>query len=224
MNIIHRKIDEANQMHNVLEEGLRRTVIQAIKIGKVLAEIRDECGHGEWKPLFNKEIKISYRSACDYILIAEKCKSANHSSLQDALNTAKQIDYKQKQKNQERRQVIINSRKKTGEKPKEWDRACEYEYKKQIDDSAYEERKEKIINEKKANECPKIDINKIFEELKRTFKKYENLKEGVGGNEDVIAIIEVKISQLPDNSRKHEFCNTLIKFLREKAIHYNRTS
>jgi asparagine synthetase B (glutamine-hydrolysing) len=86
-----------------------------------------------------------------------------------------------------------------------------------------EEKPEKTAEPKTEKEPVNFDyINNLINEISKSYKKFETLSQGMSGNEDVIALIEARLNNFNSNNRKLEFCNTLIKYLREKAINYNR--
>lgn len=228
--IAQSKIQKVNEMHGALEYELRTTVKKAIEIGKVLAEIRESCEHGEYKQLFDTRIKVSYRTACDYIMLHERCKSANFATLQEAISHAKQIETESKQNEFAEKQQLINKRKQTGKTPDGWTRAHEYEYKKQTDESAYEERKKTVLDGKKKEtpkEETKYDDTVFMASVDKTIeymKQLEHKKQAMSGNEDLLFMIDGYLEKLPSDSRRHEFCNTLIKHLRAKSIEYGKNA
>ena len=141
--------------------------------------------------------------------------------LQTAENCARQIEYTEKQKENERKQSMINQFKQTGQKPEGWDRSCDYEHQKQVDFGAYEKRKEQAFENTNTQDTTQDALDALGK-LSFNMNKYNKIVEGVSGNEDIIALIDGTLKTIETKERKHEFCNTLIKYLREKSIEYSR--
>jgi len=78
---------EINALHDEIIGSLRSSFDKAIRIGRILTEMKAECAHGEWLPLLKENIKFSARSATRYMRLYEhrdELKSANVSDLTEA--------------------------------------------------------------------------------------------------------------------------------------------
>ena len=49
MNLIQSNKDKINELHLRINSGLKKTVSWAINIGKMLEEVKEQVGHGEFE-------------------------------------------------------------------------------------------------------------------------------------------------------------------------------
>ena len=62
---------EINKLHKEILSGLRTTVRQAIRVGKLLTERKKKCQHGEWLPWLKANVQFSFKTADNYRAIYE---------------------------------------------------------------------------------------------------------------------------------------------------------
>ena len=78
---------------------LGRTVIDGIEIGRLLADTKEQLGHGKFTRWIEEELPISQRTARNYMLIyRQREKIKNITGLLTAYNEAGQIESAEKKK------------------------------------------------------------------------------------------------------------------------------
>jgi hypothetical protein len=227
------KINDHNYQ---LMQSARKTVEEAASIGILMIEAKEILPHGEFLPWIERKTKISIRTAQSYMSLTE-IKYANFAYLEEAYKAVEDKRAQEKRKEHERKMRLFAERKKTGKEPAGWTPALEKEYKAHYDDEERAARVKKFVDEKektsKANIQKKANDDarkKVEDEAFRSavqetisyMKKLENTKQSMSGNEDLLFMIDGYLEKLENNSRRHEFCNTLIKHLKNKSIEYGR--
>ena len=235
LDTIAAKINDHNY---VLSQSARKTVEEAAAIGALLVEAQGICEHGNFLPWLESKTKISKSTAYRYMDLSRLgTKLPKLGNLDDANKAVEDHRAQEKRREDEKKMALFAKRKKTGEAPDGWTVAMEREFKAHYDDQARTERIQKVISENKASadlrrEQAELDqkrskaeseaLNQSISDLQSYMKKLEHTKQAMSGNEDLLFMIDGYLAKLESDSRRHEFCNTLIKHLRAKSIEYGR--
>lgn len=119
--------------------------------------------------------------------------------------------------------------KKTGNKPKGWTRADDYQFKKHYDDEKRTERVDDFFQEKANNKAAKKIQDKILDDAVKKAVDIESKKEEMfknfetdGSLSGVFNVINDYLLRLDNDSRRIEACQNVIKFCRNKAVDYQK--
>ena len=226
-----------NERHVCLINGLKKSVQIAIEVGEYLTEVKEQCEHGKFVLWIEKNCEFSVKTAYNYLnLFNYKNKIVRVTNLQEAYTQIEFIEKKEKYETELKKKDKMTQRKKTGEKPEGWERADDYAWEKFIKEE--KARDERIENAKKmakensdAKKNKQSDTDNLINDTKKLVDealKYEDEKKRIidstSGNEDIIYRIDGVLDKLSDDNVKLEFCNTLIKYLRSKAVKYQQES
>lgn len=227
------RIDKINDLHNKINSGLKTTVRWAIEVGKLLNEQKTICGHGNFENWIKDNCSFDKTQAYRYVMCNKY--STKVACVQYLNEAYRLIDYEKKQEkkvNEVIQRDRIEKFKKTGKKPDNWTRADDYEYKKHYDDNERDKRIKdfKSIKEKEKinKENAKIDAEENIKRLNNFFndisnKEKERSKINMQGTlDDMICLFSSFLDNLPDDNRRIEACQNIIKFCKEKAVIFQR--
>jgi hypothetical protein len=194
-------------LHNGIVSALRRSVEDAIEIGQLLEQKKEELPHGEFLPWIEKELPFSERSARNYMqLFRYRYKTATLADLTEAYRVAQLEDQRVKEKDNKAPEPKPEPVRPKGPT---------------INDEEYEHRKEEAFAEKE----PPRPIDEIFEDVQKVIVRQEN--EEVFREFDLAALIDElrrRIVGIPEPNRRHHAINQIIKAMRELAIECDRMS
>jgi hypothetical protein len=227
MTELQKITQEIIKLHLGIIGSLRKSVEDAVKIGNFLTIEKDKMKHGEYLPWI-KSMNIDSNTAERYRKLYIY-KIPNVGNLQEAYEQIETIEQQEKQKENARKQSMINQYVSSGIKPKDWDRSLDYEYKKRIDNEAFQKRSDAAFNAKrnKQDETKKKYINSpasgivddimnslgnhIESEIKRkTFKESIRISHE-GLSDPFIDAIMDYLETLNDDNRRIEACYNIIK-------------
>jgi hypothetical protein len=223
-----------NELHGLIGVQLRTPLNTAIEIGKLLSEVKETVGHGNFIQWINDNCYFDERTCQRYIKLFEyKNKTDSVSDLQEAYKQIETIEKQEKQTELQRKNSMINEYIKTGVKPSGWDRSCDYEYQKRKKEDEertkrIEDTKQKMNAESQKNkqheeikQTINDDFTKLFEDIKdETEKDYEFRKKHLSNVTDLNSfykVIDDYILTLHSNTFKIEALNSIIKYCRDKA-------
>jgi len=204
------------------QQAGQEAVERAIRNGEILTEVKDQLSHGEFLPWIEGYLSFSERTARDYMRIYRyRDKTANVADLREARDVAQLEDKRIKQhKESDIRRKVEEG----GPPPK--DRGDRRIYTRIVEDQEYEDRKEEAIKQKETAAKPKLNSSdqaeKILEDLVRNsseeyiFTEFD-LKRLIGE-------LKIRITAIPEISRRHEVINRIIKSMKKLAIECDRLS
>jgi hypothetical protein len=241
MNVI--KGDRTQEIKRELAElhsTLKMSVQKAIRIGQLLTEQKEFIGHGLFLKWIEANLDISADTAGRYMkLYVHNDKIRNLPNLQTAYQQIETLEAQARQTQQERDRAIIAEFRRTGKKPDGWDRSHDYIIQK--DSGAEARQKERLAQELRDREqraqehraTQKTDTtlsdaflkatSGLVEKLEQRSAWKEKIRLSDGGKEDAFmdAIIDY-LDTLPDDNRRIEACNNIIKICRNIAVELQR--
>jgi hypothetical protein len=231
MNDLQNVTQQIVKLHSGIENSMRRSVADAIEIGRLISEEKEKLQHGQFLPWLST-LPFNERTSQRYIRLNEyrdKCDSV--SDLQEAYKQVESLEAQEKRTKEEKQRVMIRERIKTGKKPDGWDRSMDYAYDKELrEEKEYKERMEKINSfkerEKETKQEPKPDYNgfgfdhetllSATKAMAEKDRQKEHFKERIRisheGMQDpfVDALIDY-LDGLDDDNRRREACTNIIK-------------
>lgn len=220
---------EIIKLHNGIITAARRSVSDAVKIGQILADQKEELKgkYVEWIESMPFDDNTAYR----YIkLYSYANKIPTVGNLQEAYRQVETLEAQERRTEDERKRDLITQYIKTGKKPDGWDRSLDYAYKKKIEeDRAYEERRDKHIEEKSKTTTGQTNQewlndfnskNDILTEaathIIKKEKEREEWKEKIrishtGKDDSFLDAVMDYLDTLDDDNRRIEACTNIIK-------------
>ena len=223
-------IQEINTLHSNIESKLKSTVKDAIKLGELLTNVKQELPHGAFLNWIQDNCNFRKSSAFNYIKLYDyKSKIPLVGNLPDAY---KQIQYLEQEKKRTETQKAfkrVQKFKSTGIKPEGWRKNTDDKlYKEEIErDKRIEENRKrinKIDNEKKSS-------NNIFDDLLNNVieksKKVDSFKNNIrlsfeGKNDSFIDALLDYLETLENDNRRIEVCYNIIKVAKNIAKELHR--
>lgn len=234
MNLtINQATEQIKELHNGIMQASRRSVQDAIKIGEIISEQRKLLNPEDFTPWL-KSLPFDDNTGYRYLKLYVY-KIPNVGDLSTAYKKVSEIEYQEKQSEQERKRELISKYRKTGVKPYGWDRSLDYEYEKQK--RLEKERLERIEKEQsdreKRSEERKIEkessdmamdmiseaVKQYLEESIRKEEWKEKIKLSDSGKDDAFqsAIIDY-LETLENDNRRIEACQNIIKICRNISV------
>jgi hypothetical protein len=212
--------DEIKKLQVSIKVSLKRTVGDAIEIGHLLMDAKQQLGHGQYEEWVTKQ-GLSKKSAWNYAKCFEySAKTVKLTDLTEAYKLVESEENKRKQIEFKAQSNRVDQFKNTGVKPEGWDdKTDSYRVKKEKDDEGYRERKRMHLEEvarKSKNEKSTAEVLAGLNDLSKSFEiKNALLKKmrlsGDNAQEPIYdALLEYLLS-LTDNTRL-EACHNIIKF------------
>ncbi len=241
MNVTKTPKDRIVELHNGIMQAARRSVADAIQIGQIIADQKETMPHGEFLPWL-EELPFAERTARNYMKLFEyRSKTATIADLQEAYHQIEQIEYDEKKEREQRDLDIVATYKSTGVKPPEWERRHDYLYKKMMDDDEFELRKRNHLDQKRQlreeeervrrdayQQIRKDDSTDdilsqaahkfITEQKKRSEFKTKIKLSSLGKTDPFVDAIMDYLDGLPDDNRRIEACNNIVKVCRTIAV------
>jgi hypothetical protein len=230
---IKRELSELNQ-------SLKMSVQKAIKIGQLLTEQKEFIGHGNFLSWLEDNIDIQERTAQKYMMIyRHKNKTALNADLQEAYNQIETIERQEKMSAEEKKRSLIAEFRKTGNKPEGWDRSLDYIIQKDKDEKIRAEARAKETiaqmekESKEKSERQQRDTlfdNALNDAINNSVAKsserqqwQDKIRISDSGKEDAFnqAIMDY-METLPDDNRRIEACNNIIKICKNISIELQR--
>lgn len=215
------KVQRIIECHNGIQQSMIDALNYATEAGELLTEQKKRIGHGNFLPWLKANMPFSQKTAWNYMKLYEhQNKLENITNLQDAYYQIENLEAQEKkQKEQENRKKILEF-KETGEKPKSWDRSTSYQYKKEQDEEAYQQRKQEAYKPKDSSK-PKITQEEINEALNITNRLSKQIEENHQLNlssyadnfnqQKMFSAIEYYINSFTTMSAQLEATHNLIK-------------
>lgn len=229
---------QINELHSQLSGHLKKSVSIACEIGQKLTQIKAELNHGEFLPWIESNCEFDRTTATRYIKLfnyKDKCCSVQH--LQEAYKKIEQIEYQEKQIEQQKKQTLIDEKVKTGKNPSGWTRSHDYEYDKQKDNEARDERIEALEqkNNIESKNKTKQQSSSVIEEAKEYLKDWENnereknniknkIKMSINDDSKFIDALNDYLITLETDSLKLEALHNIIKYCKLKVNEYQQKS
>jgi hypothetical protein len=223
-------IKEINALHSNIEGKLKSTVKDAIKLGELLTNVKQELPHGTFLNWINDNCNFSRQTSHRYMSLFQyksKCITMKH--LPEAY---KQIQYLEQEKKKTETQKAfqrVQQFKSTGIKPEGWRRMTDDKlYKEEIErDKRIEENRKrinKIDNEKKSSSNMFDDLlNNVIEKSKKVNSFKDSIRLSFEGKNDsfIDALIDY-LDSLNDDNRRIEVCHNVIKVAKNIAKELQR--
>jgi hypothetical protein len=220
-----------NKLHNNIINALSSTVTNAIEAGDILNTVKNEMDHGKFLIWIKDNCDFSERAARNYMKVSSyKLQLQNGTAcadLQEAYKQIESIEAVEKRKEDERKQNLIRERIRTGQKPEGWDRSLDYEYEKRMKQGGYAKIKDNFEMPKSEPESTSNISDNHLKEMTDLFlehhKKRTDFKDKIrlsaDGKDDAFmdAIMDY-LSELPDDNRRIEACNNIIKICRNISV------
>lgn len=242
MDISVSRITKIISLNNELQSLYVKSLPIIKEIGEELHRQKEE-NSGSFMRWVGTNLPFSYDTAINYIKVyLYYDKIGTLPNLQDAYRQIETLEAQEKQSKEERDRSLIAEYRKTGKKPDGWDRSLDYRVKK--DEEAAAKQKERterefVKREERANayknrqeqERPTFfsDALKIATEtIIAKHEERQNWKEKIrlsdGGKDDAFmdAIVDY-LETLPDDNRRIEACNNIIKICRNISVELQRT-
>ena len=236
--------EELNRLNALIEHKLRSTVQDAIRAGEILTNIREKVGHGNFLPWLKANCAFSERSAQNYMrLFRHRDKTANVADLQNAYKQVETIEAQARRTETEKARDRVIEYRKTGVKPDDWRRGTDDKLLKEYEDRDERVEKHKTeINEKLRKTAEKkaerdrwyeessAEIDALNERATRAIEahqKRQSFKERIrvsqsGESDAFIDAIMDYLEELPDDNRRIEACQNIIKVCRGIATDLQR--
>ena len=235
------KTEEIKKELAELTQSLKMTVHKAIYVGQLLTEQRKYLGHGNFVPWIEANFQMGQASAYRFIkLFDHSDKITNLGNLQDAYKQIETLEKQEKMTTDERNRSLIAEYRKTGVKPEGWDRSLDYVI--QRDKEAGVKQKERIektfqdredrakdyqteykLNDTTYSDALRSASDSLIKKLDQQAEWKEKIRLSDGGKDDAFmdAIIEY-FETLPDDNRRIEACNNIIKICRNISVELQR--
>jgi hypothetical protein len=245
MNLIQDRTEEIKKELAELNSALKMSVQKAIRIGQLLTEQKEFVGHGLFLPWLEKNFDMSQQTASNYMrLFSHNDKLLNIGNLQEAYRQIETIEAQEKQSKAERERTLISEYRKTGAKPTGWTRDLDYRIKKDAEeqvkqqeriDRAKKEREQRAADYKQRQDPTthyKLDGSMLADAASNFISKSqermmwkEKIRISAGGKDDAFndAIMDY-LETLPDDNRRIEACNNIIKICRNISIELQKAA
>jgi hypothetical protein len=222
--------NKINELHLKIHNSLKDTVADAIEIGRLLTEQKEECGHGNFIPWVESNCDFTRMTAFKYMRLfdyRDKCKSSLH--LQDAYKMIENAEAQERREKEKRDTEMIMEYKRTGTKPEGWTRSHDYQYKKYYDEKErtkrIESHKQEKIKEKQQarieHESDEDILKEAEEHLKQRQKFLDGITQGNKNQNTFFEVIDAYISQQKGDSAQMEALQNIIKYCRRRVNEYH---
>ncbi len=223
-------IQEINTLHFNIEGKLKSTVQDAIKLGELLTNVKQELPHGTFLNWINDNCNFSDRNAERYMKLHNyKSKIDIVSNLPEAYKQIQYLEQEKKRTESQKAFKRVQKFKSTGIKPEGWRRMTDDKlYKEEIErDKRIEENRKrinKIDNENKSSINMFDDLlNNVIEKSKKVNSFKNSIKLSFEGKNDsfIDALIDY-LDGLNDDNRRIEVCYNVIKVAKNIAKELQR--
>lgn len=217
------RADVINSLHSGIIEKLRTSVQDAIEIGRLLTEQKEDLAHGDFLPWIDENCRFSDDTARRYMSLsahADKIRSVRN--LQEAYQKVAQIETAEKQREKHERERRVEHYEETGEKPAGWQRSDDYELRKRRES---EETRERIdASFEQAEQAAGVGVDEINDALRQAEQFTQNEQKHAHLNlssyaenmtqRDMFSAIERYINTFQAASAQLEATHNLIKKLK----------
>ena len=223
-------IQEINTLHSNIEGKLKSTVQDAIKLGELLTNVKQELPHGTFLNWINDNCNFSQPTSHRYMTLFEyKRKLFSVNNLPEAYKQIQHFEQEKKRTETQKAFKRVQEFKQTGVKPEGWRKNTDDKlFKEEIDrDKRIEENRKrinKIDNAKKST-------NNIFDDLLNNVieksKKVDSFKNNIrlsfeGKNDSFIDALLDYLETLENDNRRIEVCYNIIKVAKNIAKELHR--
>jgi hypothetical protein len=231
MNDLQNVTQQIVKLHSGIENSMRRSVADAIEIGRLISEEKEKLHHGQFLPWVST-LPFSERTAQNYIRLSlYKSKCANVADLDSAYKMVESLEAQAKRTEEQRIKELVRERIKTGKRPDGWEKSMDYHYDKEMrEEKEYQERMEKVNKfnerEKETKQEAKQEYNgfgfdhetliaatsKLIENEQKKADFKERIRISHEGKDDQFqdALIDY-LNDLEDDNRRREACTNIIK-------------
>ena len=223
-------IQEINTLHSNIEGKLKSTVQDAIKLGELLTNVKQELPHGTFLNWINDNCNFRKSSAENYMkLYNYKSKIPLVGNLPEAYKEIQYLEQEKKRTESQKAFKRVQKFKSTGIKPEGWRRMTDDKlYKEEIErDKRIEENRKrinKINNENKSTSNMFDDLlNNVIEKSKKVNSFKDSIRLSFEGKNDsfIDALIDY-LDGLNDDNRRIEVCYNVIKVAKNIAKELQR--
>jgi vacuolar-type H+-ATPase subunit I/STV1 len=227
------------ELHDGIIRSARRSVQDAIKIGEIISEQRRLLAPDEFTP-FIQSLPFDDNTVYRYIQLYKYVdKIPTVGDLSTAYKKLSEIEYQEKQTEEQRKRALIAEYRRTGKKPDGWDRSLDYiiqrdkeaEERQEQYRKEQEERREEIKAEREQSrqanniftEALHTATNQLFEKQaeKEAWQKKIRLSEN-GKDDSFLDAIEAYLLTMDDDNRRVEACYNIIKICKNIANELQR--
>lgn len=235
---------ELNRLHLEIEQKLRATVEDAIRAGEILEELKTRVGHGNFLSWLHANCEFSERTARNYMAVyAHRDKTASLADLQTAYRQVETLEAQEKTRESVEARARVRRYLDTGEKPDGWrrgtdDRLAEQEKARDERVEAAKAEMDRARVERQESQAPPETGPEVFsatpemiqsaaqrlqaqERRKRSFKERARLSQAGHTDPIIDALIEY-LDEMPDDNRRIEACQNIIKVCRNLAAELQR--
>jgi len=214
--------EQIMDLHNGIQGKLRSAVSDAIEIGRLLSEQKDELEHGQWLPWVKEHIPFSERAVRRYIAVYEyRLKTASVADLSEAYRMIEDLEA------QERSAVKaqVDAHLEAGTKPAFADRPVYDEYRKQQQADAVQARA-KTMTEERRREPEAVERDPYVEALEDMINDGPDI--GMSSfrddmkQDDVVTVIRQYLDSLENDNRRLQAVNNLLKWARDEGNRLQR--
>jgi len=238
--------DRINELHRQIESKIRTAVDDAIELGRLLTVQKEKLEHGEFLPWLEGNCTFSQQSASNYMrLYQHHDKLPTVSNLQEAYKQIKVIESQRSISESKKSKLRVKEFLRTGKKPEGWRRGTddrilkeEQEFQDRLRQLEEDEERARLKREESKRQREETGeniryLNDHMEEAATAFiekqRKVSEFKDRIrlsdGGKDDVfIDAIMQHLDSLPDDSRRIEACNNILKVVRNIANELQRKS
>ena len=212
--------NEINILHNIIKHKLRSSVIEALKIGKLLIKQKENIKHGEFEKWIEHSLTFSTRSAERYMkLYRYRGKTDSLTDLQSAYKMVQSLDAKKRTIETKLAFDRVLEYKKTGKKPENWRQNTDDKlFKEEIErderiNNIKENYEQRIYEQKHIKDPIKKAINEFNEDYKIR-KEYKDKLKLSGDIKETYAYLDAimdYLNGLEDDNRRLEACHNIIK-------------
>jgi len=223
-------IQEINTLHSNIECKLKSTVQDAIKLGELLTNVKQELPHGTFLNWINDNCNFSQPTSHRYMTLFEyKRKLFSVNNLPEAY---KQIQYLEQEKKKSETQKAfkrVQEFKQTGVKPEGWRKNTDDKlFKEEIQrDKRIEENRKKVKNidnqKKSTDQLFSNLIDDVIEKNKKVNTFKDSIRLSFEGKQDsfIDALIDY-LESLENDNRRIELCYNIIKVAKNIANNLQR--
>jgi hypothetical protein len=231
MNDLQNVTQQIVKLHIGIENSMRRSLADAIEIGRLISQEKEKLQHGQFLPWLST-LPFTQQTANNYVRVSTySCKLPIVCNLQEAYKLVESFEAQEKRIKEEKQRIMIRERIKTGKKPDGWDRSMDYAYDKEMrEEKEYQERMEKVNKfnerEKETKQEAKQEYNgfgfdhetliaatsKLIENEQKKADFKERIRISHEGKDDQFqdALIDY-LNDLEDDNRRREACTNIIK-------------
>jgi len=243
MDVSVSRITKIISLNNEIQSLYVKSLPIIKEIGEELHRQKEE-NSGSFMRWVENNLPFHYDTAINYIKIyLYYDKIGTLPNLQEAYQQIETLEAQERQSKEERERSMISEYRKTGQKPAGWDRSLDYRLKK--DDAAFVKQQERIDQERRDreqraaeykakqesdktytlhSEAYRLASDTLIKKLDQREEWKEKIRLSDGGKDDAFmdALVDY-LETLPNDNRRIEACNNIIKICRNISVQLQRT-